>query len=417
VFGLLVTAISSAATVAEGQTPKLELVAFKLEILTGEPLVVGVTIESQDQVRLDPSLRWGASNLRILIDRGSGFAPYLERTVSSGWREDQSGPLPQGRAFFEFVLGDDELRGGPAFDRAGTSRVAAEYRSDTGEVMARSNEVAVQVVAPSASEASVLQSVRALSPDAFSIHEAEPLGQLSTLVGAHGASVYLQEAQLNDLRFRVARIESGYDSSREGIRADEDPPNPDLRIETLRQRYASLIPVASGLEQKAGQFAPEVALILARLYEGAGETNSAQGVYERILRVYPGRRAARVAAERVGDAEAPQLSVTASPASLWPPNHKLIPVTVNAEVSDDQDPNPAVKLLSITCDDACDPALDIVGAAYGTDDRQFDLRSERKGTSKNGRTYTITYSATDASGNSTTSTTTVMVPHDQGKKK
>jgi len=93
-----------------------------------------------------------------------------------------------------------------------------------------------------------------------------------------------------------------------------------------------------------------------------------------------------------------------------------VPITVTVQASDDTDAHPSVKLVSITCDDACDPALDIVGADYGTDDRQFEVRSERKGTSSSGRTYTMTYSAEDASGNKSTVTTTVTVPHDQGKK-
>src|SRR5262249_62099428 len=48
-------------------------------------------------------------------------------------------------------------------------------------------------------------------------------------------------------------------------------------------------------------------------------------------------------------------------------------------------------------------------AAFGTDDRQFLLRNERSGTGR-GRIYTITYSATDASGNTTLRQTTVTVP-------
>src|SRR6185295_10050973 len=48
----------------------------------------------------------------------------------------------------------------------------------------------------------------------------------------------------------------------------------------------------------------------------------------------------------------------------------------------------------------------------GTDDRCFNLRSERTG-GDNGRTYTIVYSATDASGNVALDTVEVHVPHDQ----
>jgi hypothetical protein len=40
------------------------------------------------------------------------------------------------------------------------------------------------------------------------------------------------------------------------------------------------------------------------------------------------------------------------------------------------------------------------------------LRAERSGTGS-GRVYTITYTATDASGNSTTASATVTVPHNQ----
>jgi hypothetical protein len=85
-------------------------------------------------------------------------------------------------------------------------------------------------------------------------------------------------------------------------------------------------------------------------------------------------------------------------------------------VSDDADPNPSIKLVSITCNDACNPAEDIQRAQLATDDREFDLRAERTGEGSS-RTYTITYSATDASGKSATATTTVVVPHDLGKRK
>src|SRR5262249_61266419 len=49
------------------------------------------------------------------------------------------------------------------------------------------------------------------------------------------------------------------------------------------------------------------------------------------------------------------------------------------------------------------------GAPSGTDDRQFLLRNERSGTG-HGRIYTITYSATDASGNTTLGQPPVSLP-------
>ncbi len=116
------------------------------------------------------------------------------------------------------------------------------------------------------------------------------------------------------------------------------------------------------------------------------------------------------------DTTPPSLHATASPASLWPPIHKLERIVVDIAVSDDQDPSPVVKLESVTCDDGCNVSEDVVGAEFGADDREFELRSERKGTSAAGRTYTITYSASDASGNKVLAVTTVAVPHDQGKR-
>ncbi len=88
---------------------------------------------------------------------------------------------------------------------------------------------------------------------------------------------------------------------------------------------------------------------------------------------------------------------------------------MDISVGGDQDPPPVVKLVSITCDDGCSPSLDVVGAAFNTDDREFELRAERLG-GGSGRAYTITYSATDASGNEATATTKVVVPHVQGKR-
>lgn len=118
---------------------------------------------------------------------------------------------------------------------------------------------------------------------------------------------------------------------------------------------------------------------------------------------------------RATDTTAPELHVEASPRTLWPPNPKLVQVLTTGSVSDNEDPSPVVKLVSITCDDGCDVAQDVSGAELGTDDREFELRAERKGSGA-GRTYTIVYSATDASGNEARAVTTVVVPHDQGKK-
>ena len=114
------------------------------------------------------------------------------------------------------------------------------------------------------------------------------------------------------------------------------------------------------------------------------------------------------------DTTPPTLTVTLSPATLWPPNNKLVPVSASITVKDDYDPEPEIKLESITSSEVL-AADDIQGAQLGTDDRSFSLAAKRAGNNMAGRIYTVTYSATDASGNKATASATVTVPHDQGK--
>jgi hypothetical protein len=110
----------------------------------------------------------------------------------------------------------------------------------------------------------------------------------------------------------------------------------------------------------------------------------------------------------------PTLSVTLNPATLWPPNGKLMPINAAITVNDDYDLEPEIKLESITSSEPLADG-DIQDAQFGTDDRSFSLTAKRAGNNQAGRIYTVTYSATDASGNKATATATVSVPHDQGK--
>lgn len=109
----------------------------------------------------------------------------------------------------------------------------------------------------------------------------------------------------------------------------------------------------------------------------------------------------------------PIIHATADPARLWPPNGALKKITVSVVATDDTDASPMVKLLSVSCAE-CKPG-DISGAEIGTDDREFFVRARRQGKNKMGRVYTATYQATDAAGNSATTTAEVVVPHDSRK--
>jgi hypothetical protein len=132
----------------------------------------------------------------------------------------------------------------------------------------------------------------------------------------------------------------------------------------------------------------------------------------------------------VQDTNAPNLQVSLSPNVLRPREHRLVLVKATINVSDTCDANPTVKLVSITSNDPAErgrhqtsdvKAVSGGAPAFGTDVRSFLLRAEDSERGKD-LVYTVTYSATDASGNTSTATAVVPVahhssraPHDGGR--
>lgn len=116
------------------------------------------------------------------------------------------------------------------------------------------------------------------------------------------------------------------------------------------------------------------------------------------------------------DNEPPKLSVSVTPNTLYPPNHQMVEIKVNINVSDNIDPNPTVSLLSITSNEGQNVKGDgntSTDIKITPDGRVF-LRAERSGTGT-GRVYTLTYKASDAAGNVTQATAEVKVPHNKAK--
>jgi hypothetical protein len=106
--------------------------------------------------------------------------------------------------------------------------------------------------------------------------------------------------------------------------------------------------------------------------------------------------------------------------ALWPPNHKLIAVNASVSSSDTLSGIASVVLTSITSSEA-DQGLgsedlpdDIQGAQQNTSDTDFLLRAERFAII--GRTYTVTYTATDNAGNTFTASAAVKVSANQSGK-
>jgi len=112
----------------------------------------------------------------------------------------------------------------------------------------------------------------------------------------------------------------------------------------------------------------------------------------------------------VVDTTPPQiLSVDATPAVLWPPNHQMVNVTVAVVAFDVADPNPVSRIISVTSNQPVNGTGDGDAAPDWqiTGPLTVKLRSERS--SGQDRIYTITVETVDDSGNSTTATDTVKV--------
>jgi len=109
-------------------------------------------------------------------------------------------------------------------------------------------------------------------------------------------------------------------------------------------------------------------------------------------------------------------SVTASPSSLWPPDHRMVPVTVTVSVSDVCDPKPTCQIVGPVTSNEPDNGLgdgDTAGDWQITGPLAAEVRSERSGTGT-GRVYTLTVRCSDASGNTSLPKSVVVnVPKSQ----
>lgn len=113
------------------------------------------------------------------------------------------------------------------------------------------------------------------------------------------------------------------------------------------------------------------------------------------------------------------VSASVNPKSLWPPNHKMVPVRVSAVVTDECGPA-TWEIVSISSNESS-KAVGSGNTARDwkiTGDDTALVRAERSGKNKAGRIYNITLQATDGSGNkSAPRRVSVTVAHDQGKNK
>ncbi len=105
--------------------------------------------------------------------------------------------------------------------------------------------------------------------------------------------------------------------------------------------------------------------------------------------------------------------ITATPKTIWPPNHKLVVVGINVVATDACGPVTS-KIVSVTSnepqnglgDGDTSPVWQITG------DLRLILRAERSGRGS-GRTYALGIEVADESNNTTNGQVAVFVPHDK----
>ena len=100
---------------------------------------------------------------------------------------------------------------------------------------------------------------------------------------------------------------------------------------------------------------------------------------------------------------------------LWPPNHKMVPITIEG-VTDPENQSVQITILAVTQDEP----LNGLGDGDTSPDAVIQgstilLRAERSGTG-NGRVYRITFTADDGNGGTCVGSVSVTVPHSRGRE-
>jgi len=147
------------------------------------------------------------------------------------------------------------------------------------------------------------------------------------------------------------------------------------------------------------------------------------GAHEILLTVDDGRGSVTTdtVVITVSDVTPPRIvSLSASPAVLWPPRGQFVPVSLSVDATDAAG-SPRCRIVGVTSDE---PSHVFSGALvwlnwlfrdwWITSDLSLLLRAERSPWG-NGRTYSVAVQCSDASGNTSGATTTVLVPRRRSK--
>jgi hypothetical protein len=104
------------------------------------------------------------------------------------------------------------------------------------------------------------------------------------------------------------------------------------------------------------------------------------------------------------DSIAPAISCSTNAVTIWPPNHRLVPVSFSVTVTDGASGAPGFVLTSATSNEPDnglgdgDQPNDLQGWTIGTPDTTGLVRAERSAQGS-GRIYSFEFEARDAAGN------------------
>ncbi|HLH30361.1 MAG TPA: hypothetical protein VKY31_04110, partial [Terriglobia bacterium] len=121
---------------------------------------------------------------------------------------------------------------------------------------------------------------------------------------------------------------------------------------------------------------------------------------------------------QIPDTTPPTITASANSTTLWPPNDKLIPVTVSGTMKDTGPGATGINTTSATYAVSdnyglVQPNGSIVVGSDGEYSFVVQLPASRSGTDKSGRQYTIVVRVQDNAGNSGATSVVISVPHDQ----
>jgi|SRR5579859_84617 len=116
------------------------------------------------------------------------------------------------------------------------------------------------------------------------------------------------------------------------------------------------------------------------------------------------------------DTTPPVITVSATPNTLWPPNGKMVPITVSGTITDTGSGVNVNSAAYAVTDEygEVQPHGAITLGAGGAYSFSILLQASRLGSDLDGRRYTVTVGAKDNAGNSGSNASALTVPHDQG---